>query len=157
MRFALSLDEAVEEIACDPDDVETAIAGNFRRGNAVIATRDLRVGGVVVVRDGVLGSVVGPSSSDSQHRATVSFSHREADDVNRLRLSGAWMVSENGETPDDVIVVGHAGSYLWAKVSEGGGARLRSSFPEIGKPAPGRPGEWILVPRIAADTGRQAE
>ena len=80
----------------------------------------------------------------------------QADDVTRLRLSGAWMASENGETPD-VIVVGHAGSYIWARVSEGGGARLRNSFPEIGKPAPGRPGEWILVPHIAADTGRQAE
>ena len=80
----------------------------------------------------------------------------QADDVNRLRLSGAWMASENGET-QDVIVVGHAGPYLWARVSEGGGARLRNSFPEIGKPAPSRPGEWILVPHIAADTGRQAE
>mmetsp|Transcript_79371 Transcript_79371/g.199389 ORF Transcript_79371/g.199389 Transcript_79371/m.199389 type:complete len:642 (+) Transcript_79371:68-1993(+) len=84
VRFALNGDEAVEEIACDPDDVETAIAGNFRRGNAVIATRDLRVGGAIVVREGVLGSVIGPSSSDSQHRVTVSFSHREDGSRNRL-------------------------------------------------------------------------
>ena len=79
----------------------------------------------------------------------------QADDVNRLRLNGAWMISECGETPD-VVVVGHAGSYAWARVGEEGGARLRSSFPEIGRPAPGRPGEWILAPHIAADTCRQA-
>ena len=79
----------------------------------------------------------------------------QADDVNQLRLSGAWMVSENGEIPD-IVVVGHAESYIWARVGDEGGARLRSSFPEVGRPAPGRPGEWILVPHIAADTGRQA-
>eukprot|EP00927_Polykrikos_kofoidii_P061206 TRINITY_DN56072_c0_g1_i1.p1 TRINITY_DN56072_c0_g1~~TRINITY_DN56072_c0_g1_i1.p1 ORF type:complete len:650 (+),score=62.27 TRINITY_DN56072_c0_g1_i1:51-2000(+) len=73
-----------KDIICDADDVESAIAGNFRRGNAVIATRDLRVGGTVVVREGVLGTVVGPSSSDSQHRVTVSFSHREDNSRNRL-------------------------------------------------------------------------
>jgi len=84
VRFAMPRDETVEEIPCDPDDIETAIAGNFRRGNAVIATRDLRVGGAIVVREGVLGSVVGPSSSDSQHRVTVSFSHREDGSRNRL-------------------------------------------------------------------------
>ena len=66
------------------------------------------------------------------------------------------MASENGETPD-VIGVGHAESYLWARVGEEGGARLRSSFFEIGRPVPDRPGEWTLVPHIAADTGRQAE
>merc|ERR1719504_372978 len=74
----------MEDVACDPDDVEMAMAGNFRRGNAVIATRDLRVGGTVVVREGVLGTVVGPSSSDAQHRVTVSFSHREDGSRNRL-------------------------------------------------------------------------
>ena len=79
-----------------------------------------------------------------------------ADDVNSLRLSGAWMASESGETPD-IIVVSHAEPYLLARVGEEGGARLRSSFPEIGRPVSGRPGEWILVPHIAADTGRQAE
>lgn len=84
VRFALSGEDTVEEIPCDPEDVETAIAGNFRRGNAVIATRDLRVGGSVVVREGVLGSVVGPSSTDSQHRVTVSFNHREDSSRNRL-------------------------------------------------------------------------
>jgi len=73
-----------EEVACRPEDIESSIAGDFRRGNAVIATRDLRVGGSVVVREGVLGSVVGPSSSDSQHRITVSFSHREDGSRNRL-------------------------------------------------------------------------
>lgn len=45
---------------------------------------DLRVGGQVVVREGVLGTVVGPSHSDSQHRVTVSFSHREDSSRNRL-------------------------------------------------------------------------
>lgn len=85
VHFCISGDEEMtEEVACDPDDVETAIAGNFRRGNAVIATRDLRVGGAVVVREGVLGTVVGPSSSDAQHRVTVSFSHREDGSRNRL-------------------------------------------------------------------------
>jgi len=73
-----------EAIACDPDDIESTIAGNFRRGNAVIATRDLRVGGQVVVREGVLGTVVGPSSSDAQSRVTVSFSYREDGSRNRL-------------------------------------------------------------------------
>lgn len=77
-------EDLFEEVACFPDDVESAIAGNFRRGNAVIATRDLRVGGAVVVREGVLGTVVGPSNSDSQHRVTVSFSHREDGSRNRL-------------------------------------------------------------------------
>ena len=80
----------------------------------------------------------------------------QADDVNCLRLSRAWMASESGETPD-FVVVGHAESYLWARVGEGGGARLRSSFPEIGRPVAGRSGEWVLAPHIAADTGRHAE
>eukprot|EP00913_Durusdinium_trenchii_P033413 g31281.t1 len=77
VRFALNGQDHVEELVCDPQDVESSIPGNFRRGNAVIATRDLRVNGQVVVREGVLGTVVGPSHSDSQHRVTVSFSHRE--------------------------------------------------------------------------------
>ncbi|CAE8740578.1 unnamed protein product, partial [Polarella glacialis] len=68
VRFMPCDQEPVEEMVCEPDDVETSIPGNFKRGNAVIATRDLRVGGSVVVREGVLGTVVGPSSSDSQHR-----------------------------------------------------------------------------------------
>lgn len=71
-----------DELVVDPCDVETSIPGNFRRGNAVIATRDLRVGGQVVVREGVLGTVVGPSHA--QHRVTVSFSHREDSSRNRL-------------------------------------------------------------------------
>ncbi|CAE7618662.1 unnamed protein product, partial [Symbiodinium pilosum] len=83
VRFALNGHEH-EEIACDPVDIETNIPGNFRRGNAIVATRDLRVGGQVVVREGVLGTVVGPSTSDSQHRVTVSFSHREDGSRNRL-------------------------------------------------------------------------
>lgn len=84
VRFVPVGQDTVEEIVCEPDDVETSIPGNFRRGNAVIATRDLRVGGQVVVREGVLGTVVGPSSSDAQHRVTVSFSHREDGSRNRL-------------------------------------------------------------------------
>ena len=40
----------------------------------------------------------------------------QAEDVNRLRLGGAWMVTEGGVTPD-FVVVGHAESYLWARVS----------------------------------------
>lgn len=84
VRFALHGHEHVEEVACDPVDIETNIPGNFRRGNAIVATRDLRVGGQVVVREGVLGTVVGPSTSDSQHRVTVSFSHREDGSRNRL-------------------------------------------------------------------------
>ncbi|CAJ1405260.1 unnamed protein product [Effrenium voratum] len=84
VRFALNSQDHVEELICDPSDVETNIPGNYRRGNAVIATRDLRVGGQVVVREGVLGTVVGPSSSDSQHRVTVSFSQREDGSRNRL-------------------------------------------------------------------------
>lgn len=81
VRFA---GDQVEEVVCDPGDVEANIPGNFRRGNAVIATRDLRVGGQVVVREGVLGTVVGPSHSDAQHRVTVSFSQREDSSRNRL-------------------------------------------------------------------------
>ena len=42
------------------------------------------MGGQVVVREGVLGTVVGPSHSDAQHRVTVSFSHREDSSRNRL-------------------------------------------------------------------------
>ena len=79
-----------------------------------------------------------------------------ADDVSRLRLGGAWMVSETAETPD-VVIVGHAGSYLWASVDATAGARLRSSFPEVGVPAPGGHGGWALATHIAADTGRRAE
>ena len=62
---------------------------------------DLRVGGQVVVREGVLGTVVGPSHSDAQHRVTVSFSQREDSSRNRLncvvneiklqRGWGAWL------------------------------------------------------------------
>lgn len=84
VRFNGEGHDAAEEVMCELDDVESAIAGDFRRGNAVIATRDLRVGGTVVVREGVLGTVVGPSSSDAQHRVTVSFSHREDGSRNRL-------------------------------------------------------------------------
>lgn len=84
VRFSGAGGEPAEEVMCELDDVESAIAGDFRRGSAVIATRDLRVGGAVVVREGVLGTVVGPSSSDSQHRVTVSFSHREDGSRNRL-------------------------------------------------------------------------
>eukprot|EP00929_Paragymnodinium_shiwhaense_P048117 TRINITY_DN24379_c0_g1_i2.p1 TRINITY_DN24379_c0_g1~~TRINITY_DN24379_c0_g1_i2.p1 ORF type:complete len:677 (-),score=106.89 TRINITY_DN24379_c0_g1_i2:124-2154(-) len=90
VRFELSAlsgldsNDEIGDVLCEPEDVESAIAGNFRRGNAVIATRDLRVGGQVVVREGVLGTVVGPSSSDSQNRVTVSFSHREDGSRNRL-------------------------------------------------------------------------
>ena len=80
----------------------------------------------------------------------------QAEDVNGLRLGGAWMVTEDGVTPD-VVVVGHADSYLWARVSQEGGVRLRSSFPGVGRPASGRPGEWTLAPHVAADTGRRAE
>ena len=79
-----------------------------------------------------------------------------ADDVSRLRLGGAWMVSETAETPD-VVIVGHAGSYLWASVDATAGARLRSSFPEVGVPAAGGHGGWALATHIAADTGRRAE
>ena len=53
------------------------IGNDGRRG-------DLRVGGQVVVREGVLGTVLGPSHSDAQHRVTVSFSHREDSSRNRL-------------------------------------------------------------------------
>jgi len=84
VRFSGNEGEPAEEVMCELEDVESAIAGDFRRGNAVIATRDLRVGGAVVVREGVLGTVVGPSSSDAQHRVTVSFSHREDGSRNRL-------------------------------------------------------------------------
>ena len=64
------------------------------------------------------------------------------------------MATEGGVTPD-VVVVRHAESYLWARVSKEGGARLRNSFSEVGRPAPGRPGEWTLAPHVAADTGRR--
>lgn len=84
VRFTGVGGEPAEEVMCELEDVESAIAGDFRRGNAVIATRDLRVGGTVVVREGVLGTVVGPSSSDAEHRVTVSFSHREDGSRNRL-------------------------------------------------------------------------
>lgn len=84
VRFSGTEGDPAEDIMCDLEDVESAIAGDFRRGNAVIATRDLRVGGTIVVREGVLGTVVGPSSSDAQHRVTVSFSHREDGSRNRL-------------------------------------------------------------------------
>ena len=84
LMCCVSPDCCQEEVACDPVDIETNIPGNFRRGNAIVATRDLRVGGQVVVREGVLGTVVGPSTSDSQHRVTVSFSHREDGSRNRL-------------------------------------------------------------------------
>ena len=80
----------------------------------------------------------------------------QADDVSRLRLGGAWMACETAATPDFVIVA-HAGSYLWASVSDAAGARLRSSFPEVGVPAAGGHGEWALAPHIAADTGRRVE
>lgn len=83
VRIPLS-GERYKEHVCAAEDLEVAIPGSFRRGNAVIAARDLRVGGNVVVREGVLGTVVGPSSTDALNRVTVSFSHREDNSRNRL-------------------------------------------------------------------------
>jgi len=84
IRFSRGTDESHEEVECEPDDVESAIPGDFRRGNIVVAARDLHVGGAVVVREGVIGTVVSPSGSDSQNRVTVSFSRREDGSRNRL-------------------------------------------------------------------------
>jgi len=118
VRFAASSNGGPpEELTCEPDDVELAIAGDFRRGNAVIATRDLRVGGTVVVREGVLGTVVGPSSSDPRQRVTVSFSQREDGSRNRLNcviseirlyVAGGLEVGARVQATRTLNVAGHS-------------------------------------------------
>ena len=79
-----------------------------------------------------------------------------ADSMGGLRLTGAWMAVEDGATPN-VVVVGHANSYLWAQVTEEGGARLRTTFPEVTRLLPGREGAWGTATHLAAETGRRSE
>ena len=80
----------------------------------------------------------------------------EAGSMSGLRLTGAWMAVESGATPD-VVVVGHANSYLWARATEEGGARLRASFPEVMWRLPGGAGAWGRATHLAADMGRRSE
>ena len=61
------------------------IAGGFRRGETVLAAKDLRVKGVVVVKANVLGQVVGQSATDPAGRVTVAFTRREDGRSNNLR------------------------------------------------------------------------
>ena len=60
------------------------IAGGFRRGETVLAAKDLRVKGVVVVKANVLGQVVGQSATDPAGRVTVAFTRREDGRSNNL-------------------------------------------------------------------------
>ena len=71
------------------DDVRLMIAGGFRRGETVLAAKDLRVKGVVVVKQNVLGTVVGQSSTDPAGRVTVAFARREDGRSNNLQLGCA--------------------------------------------------------------------
>jgi len=73
-------DESTEEVCRQP------VAGGYDRGDTVAATRDLCVGGRVVVRATVLGTVIGPSGQDPMGRVTVAFAWREDGKTNNLNV-----------------------------------------------------------------------
>lgn len=153
VRFFRNAGGAGEEIVCEPDDVESAIAGDFRRGNAVVATRDLRVGGAVVVSEGVLGTVVGPSSSDAQHRVTVSFSHREDGSRNRLNC----VVSEIRLYVPGGLEVGARVQATRALSQDGRVVVATGTSGVVAGPAPQDPLERLLVRFEAGASGGPAE
>jgi len=70
----------------DTDVRRPVVAGGYTRGDAVMAARDLCVGGHTVVRSGVLGTVIGPSSQDPTGRVTVTFAWREDRKTNNLNV-----------------------------------------------------------------------
>jgi hypothetical protein len=81
--------EAAPAAECEEQDTDVrrpVIAGGYTRGDSVAAARDLCVGGNVVVRTGVLGTVVGPSSQDPTGRVTVTFAWREDRKTNNLNV-----------------------------------------------------------------------
>merc|ERR1712216_715538 len=67
--------EGAEDMTEDPGRLN--VAGGYDRGDVVKATRDLCVGGNVVVRASVFGTVIGPSGQDPTGRVTVAFAWRE--------------------------------------------------------------------------------
>merc|ERR1712217_39651 len=73
-----------EDMTEDPNRQQ--VAGGYERGDAVAATKDLCVSGHVVVRCGVLGTVVGPSGQDPAGRVTVAFAWREDQKTNNLNV-----------------------------------------------------------------------
>jgi len=83
------VDDCVLTIDRDDDTEDISgpvVAGGYNRGDAVAATRDLCVGGNVVVRLNVLGTVIGPSSQDPTGRVTVAFAWREDGKSNNLNV-----------------------------------------------------------------------
>ncbi|CAE8593852.1 unnamed protein product, partial [Polarella glacialis] len=88
------------------DDVVLVIAGGFRRGESVAAAKDLRVKGVVVVKQGVVGTIVGQSATDPAGRVTVAFARREDGRCNNLNVVPAEiqrMPCTGGLVPGDRV------------------------------------------------------
>jgi len=94
LKVLHALGEDVDDTGLDNLDGEDmtedanrqAVAGGYERGDAVAATKDLCVGGHVVVRSGVHGTVVGPSGQDPAGRITVAFAWREDGKTNNLNV-----------------------------------------------------------------------
>merc|ERR1712232_649549 len=80
----VELEEVGEDMT--EDSTRQAVAGGYHRGDTVAATRDLCVAGNIVVRQSVLGTVVGPSGHNPSGRITVAFSQREDGKTNNLNV-----------------------------------------------------------------------
>merc|ERR1712137_603184 len=108
IRFdALPLSGDVVECACAAQEVSLLIAGGFRRSERVAASKDLRVKGVVVVRQGVLGTVVGQGATDPNGRVTIAFTRREDGRGNNLNVVPTEiqrMLCSGGLSPGDCVV-----------------------------------------------------
>lgn len=97
LRVLNAVGEDVDDSGLEPavgedmteDITRPSVAGGYERGDAVAATRDLCVGGSVVVRADVPGTVIGPSAQDPTARVTVSFAWREDGKSNYLNVNHA--------------------------------------------------------------------
>merc|ERR1712137_1082698 len=78
----------MDRITSDVENQFPLIAGQYARGDQVVAARDLSVGGQVIVRGGVLGTVIGSGNQSNQDtmRVTVSFAWREDGKTNNLNV-----------------------------------------------------------------------
>merc|ERR1719240_754992 len=108
VRFdALPLSGDIVECSCSAQDVSLVIAGGFRRRESVVASKDLRVKGVVVVKQGASGTVVGQSATDPNGRVTIAFPRREDGRVNNLNVVPTEiqrMYCNGGLAPGDCVV-----------------------------------------------------
>merc|ERR1712192_48223 len=104
--------EDVDEMGLDPiDGTRTTETDDGKKpdnesgysyGDTVVATRDLSVGGKVVVRANVLGRVNGFSAQGHAGRITVSFSRREDKKTNNLNV----VPSEIRKVDPNVVYMG---------------------------------------------------